>query len=250
MKTVIGRQNEIQTLHTLWKSKEAELIALYGRRRVGKTHLVREILGPRGVFFEMTGMKNASMHQQLKNFTDSLSKTFVQGLPLQTPSNWADALQFLTGEVRKVPRSKKITLFFDELPWMATRRSNLLQAIDYQWNTQWSRMNNVKIVLCGSAASWMLDNLINAKGGLHNRLTHIIALAPFCLNETKLFLEETGIKTTDKQILDIFLVTGGVPYYLKQIRNSRSAVQNIDAICFRSDGILRNEFPRIFKALI
>ncbi len=249
MLPVIGRKAEIQTLDSVWKSRAPELVALYGRRRIGKTYLVRQVLGKRGLFIEATGIKNASMRVQIANFTKIISDVFAGGLPLEAPSSWSNALALLTRELKKLPKSKKAILFLDELPWMATRRSGLIQALDYYWNTQWSRIPNLKVILCGSAASWILDNLVNAKGGLHNRLTRIIHLAPFDLRETKLFLEARGVKMKERQIVDVFLVTGGVPYYLEQIRRSRSAVQNIDALCFRPSGILYSEFPRIFRAL-
>ncbi len=145
--------------------------------------------------------------------------------------------------------SKKIILFFDELPWLATKRSLLLQNLDYFWNTKWSRMPQVKLIVCGSSASWIINNLINAKGGLHNRLTKTILLEPFDLPETKLFLKSRGIKLNNKHILDIYMAMGGVAHYLNQIEKSKSAIQNINDICFKKTGLLYQEFPRLFKSL-
>jgi hypothetical protein len=121
--------------------------------------------------------------------------------------------------------------------------------LDYFWNTQWSRMPNLILVVCGSSASWMLDNLINAKGGLHNRLTKSILLEPFTLAETKKYLEKQNIKASDKDILDLYMVMGGIPYYLSHLEKSKSISQNINNLYFKKDGVLYNEFPRLFKSL-
>jgi AAA+ ATPase superfamily predicted ATPase len=246
---IFGRDREIQILENIWTSKEAELVAIYGRRRVGKTYLIREYFSNRDIYCEIVGTKDGSMHEQLENFSTAFSKTFYQGIPIKNPKNWKEAFNLLTKEIEKLPRTQKVVIFLDELPWMATPKSNLLQDLDYFWNSQWSRLPNLKIVLCGSAAAWILDNLINAKGGLYNRITKTILLEPFNLFETKMFLKERGVHLNDKHVLDIYMVMGGIAHYLKQIEKGKSAIQNINDICFNKDGLLHTEFPRIFKSL-
>lgn len=243
------RKNEIELLDTIWRSKEASLVAIYGRRRVGKTHLVREFFSNKGIFVEFTGQKNAKMHLQLSNFSQAMGKAFHDGAKLMPEKNWHAQFEVLTKELKKIPAKKKITLFFDELPWLATKRSGLIAQLDYFWNTIWSQMKNLNIILCGSAASWMLDNLINAKGGLHNRLTHTLLLRPLDLLQTKALLNSLNIQMNDKQLLDIFMVTGGIPHYLKHLKPSQSAVQNINRLCFKEDGLLYSEHDRIFASL-
>lgn len=248
-KQILSRDREIKILHGIYASKEAELVAIYGRRRVGKTHLVRGCFSNKDFYCEIVGLKDGTMEEQLENFIEAFSKTFYEGVPLRKPRSWREAFGLLTKEVEKIPRSKKIVIFFDELPWMSTPKSRLLQNLDHFWNAIWSRLPNLKVILCGSAASWILENLINAKGGLHNRLTKIILLEPLSLFESKNFLNNLGIKLNDKQILDIYMVMGGIPFYLKQIEKGKSAAQNINDILFHKDGALYNEFPRIFKSL-
>ena len=249
MKNIIGRRREIFALNQILSSKKAEFVAVYGRRRVGKTYLIQQTLSHKEVYMECTGLKDGNLHTQLNNFIKSFEKTFYPTLSLHAPQNWQEAFELVTREIKKIPKSKKIILFFDELPWLATKKSGLLQALDYCWNTQWSRIPNFKLVVCGSAASWMLNYLINAKGGLYNRITKSLLLAPFTLEETKQFLESKKLKLTEKQILDVYMVMGGVPYYLNQIQATKSLAQNIDDICFRKDGLLYAEFPRLFKSL-
>lgn len=246
---IFGRNQEISILESIWSSKEAELVALYGRRRVGKTYLVRECFSHKEFYCEIVGKKGGSLQVQLENFSEAFSKTFCNNIPIEKPKNWKKAFDLLTGEIEKLPKSKKIVLFIDELPWLATPKSGLLQNIDYFWNSKWSRFGNLKIILCGSAAAWMLDNLINAKGGLYNRITRSILLEPFNLFETKVFLKNQGVILNDKQVLDIYMAIGGVAHYLKQIEKGKSAVQNINDICFNKKGLLFNEFPKIFKSL-
>ena len=140
-------------------------------------------------------------------------------------------------------------MFFDELPWLATRRAGLLQAMDYEWNSQWSKIENLIVNVCGSAASWILEKLINAKGGLHNRITDTIHLHPFSLNETDLYLSSKGIRLKPMQILELYMVMGGIPHYLRQIKKGQSATQIINSLCFHKDGFLFSEFNRLFESL-
>lgn len=249
MNHLLGREKEVKLLERLWASKVPEFIAVYGRRRVGKTHLIREVFSSKDIYFEVTGLKDGSMQQQLEIFAKTYSHIFFADAPIQVPGSWKQAFSWLTEQCKKVPKNKKITIVFDELPWMATKRSGLLQQLDHYWNTEWSRMSNMKVIACGSAASWILDNLINAKGGLYNRLTQSLLLKPFSLNQTKAFLNYKDIKLSNKQVLDIYMVMGGIPHYLNQIVQGESALQAINRLCFREDGLLFQEFSRIFKAL-
>ncbi len=244
-----GRENEIKILENIWHSKEAEFVAIYGRRRVGKTFLVRQVFSKKKIYCEVVGVKDGKQQDQLQNFIESLSKTFYKNAPLKRPNTWREAFELLTKEIEGLPKSQKIILFLDELPWLATKKSKLLQNLDYFWNSRWSQLPNMKLIVCGSAASWILENLIHAKGGLHNRITKTILLEPFSLLESKLYLKKRGIHLNDKQLLDIYMVMGGVPHYLKQIQKGKSATQNVNELCFHKDGLLYTEFKKIFKSL-
>lgn len=246
---ILGRAKEIRILDNVWRSKEAEFIAVYGRRRVGKTYLIREYFTGKSVYLEASGAKDRPLKVQLENFMKAVSKTFFKGIPLHTPKSWNDAFEILTRELLNVPKPQKIVLFLDELPWMATMKSGLLQSIDYYWNLHWSKISNLILVACGSAASWILEKLIYAKGGLHNRITRKILLEPYNLRETQEFLRSISVKLNQKQILDIYMAIGGIPFYLKSIEKGLSAAQNIEAICFQKNGLLYNEFSNLFESL-
>jgi AAA+ ATPase superfamily predicted ATPase len=247
---VIGRQKEQKLLVNALKSPEAEFIAVYGRRRVGKTHLIRAVVESLDLFsFECTGLKDGALSDQLAVFTRAFTKAFNLGFEIKTPESWMEAFGMLTKIIDDKYADTVVTLFFDELPWLATTKSNLLQALDHFWNTEWTRRNTLKLIVCGSAASWILDNLINAKGGLHNRLTKVVQLRPFTINETSDFLKSRNVVLTHKQLLDLYLVMGGIPYYLKAVDKSISAVQNINELCFTKEGLLFNEFNRLLISL-
>ena len=248
-KKIVGREQELKLLKEIEKSKEAEFVAVYGRRRVGKTFLIREYFSQKGVYLEVTGVKDAPLDAQLENFITAISKTFASGRPLKTPPSWEEAFALLTSELEKVSKSKKITVFIDELPWMVTKRSRLIQVLDYYWNAHLSKLKNLALIVCGSAASWMLENLIHAKGGLYNRLTRRILLEPFTLKETAKFLESRSIKLSQKHILDLYMTIGGIPFYLKEIKKGKSSAQIIDHLCFKKSGLLHSEFQNLFKAL-
>lgn len=246
---IVGRKKEIGVLDTILSSKQAEFVVVYGRRRVGKTYLVQQYFSQKGLYLECTGLKDGTLTDQLANFTKSFSTAFYPGLLLQQPKNWREAFELLTTEIKKGAKNKKIIVFLDELPWLASPKSELLQNLDYFWNTQWNQIQNFKLIVCGSAASWILNNLINAKGGLYNRITRSILLEPFSLSETKEFLIRKKIKLAEKDILDLYMVMGGIPYYLNHLETSKSLSQNINDLCFKKDGLLYNEFPRLFRSL-
>lgn len=249
MTNVVGREAEIKILDVLHQAKEAQFLVLYGRRRVGKTYLIREYFKDKGLFFELTGIKKGTMQDQLESFSEVFSSVFYEGIKLNRPRNWRDAFSLLTNTLKNVESNKKIILFFDELPWLVTKRSKFIPMLDYFWNTQWSKMPNIRLVVCGSAASWMLDKIVNDKGGLHNRLTQTLLLEPFDLEQTQEFLNTRGIKFNTKQLLDIYMVMGGIPYYLKAIKRGQSASQIINGLCFDKNGLLLKEFDKLFQSL-
>lgn len=248
----MGRRPEQARLQAALESSNAALIAVYGRRRVGKTFLIREYLAPRTLFFSVTGEHGATLATQLHHFKTELEAVFYKGAPLPPLRSWRDAFATLADALEhafdKAPKSP-ITVFLDELPWLSTRRSGLLPALDHVWNTRLSRCGQLVVVLCGSAASWMLDKLIHARGGLHNRITDRIALEPFTLTETTDFLRARRMRLNLHQVLEIYMALGGVPHYLAQLPRGKSVQSGIAELCFSRDGLLRDEFTRLFRSL-
>ncbi len=250
MKKIVGRVEDLRTLEKIYDSNKAEFLALYGRRRVGKTYLIREFFSEKKViFFNLTGAKRGFLLEQLTHFTKQLSLTFYDNLPIKSPKTWDAALELLTLAMNKQPKKKKIVLFFDELPWLATKRSRLLENLDYYWNQYWSNNSQIKLIICGSSASWIIRKIIQDKGGLHNRITHKMRLDPFTLSETKALLHFMGIKLNHQQILMIYMVTGGIPYYLSYLEKGLSATQNIENLAFNDKGLLFKEFDVLFSSL-
>jgi len=246
--TITGRATEQAILQEALSSGNAELIALYGRRRVGKTHLAREFLTQNcQLYFSVTGEKDASKAIQLENFYREMVGVF--GEHITRPKNWRAALLALTEELENTPKRQKVGIFLDELPWLATHRSGFLQALDHLWNTRLSLLPNLSLVVCGSAASWMLNNLVHAKGGLYNRVTRRICLLPFSLSEAQEFLADRKIKLNRTQVTEVYLCFGGIPHYLMQIRKGQSAAQAISEACFSPNGILSDEYKHLFASL-
>ena len=250
---LVGRDKERRILDAMLASPEAELVALYGRRRVGKTTLVREHLEPLAdTFVHVTGEKDASAAVQLHGFKRELERVFYGGAPLPPLASWREGLRLLADLVERAVASRpdgRVVVFLDELPWLSTPRSGLLQALDHVWNTRLVRVPQLCVVLCGSAASWMLDKLVHAKGGLHNRITRRMRLEPFTLAETREYLVARGLRWEPQQVIELTLALGGVPYYLRHVRRGGSAAQNVAALCFGKDAPLADEFTRIFASL-
>ncbi|MBO9593640.1 MAG: AAA family ATPase [Niabella sp.] len=247
MGAIIGRAEELQILSDIKKTPEAELVAVYGRRRVGKTYLIRSFF-ENELLFEISGLHNASLQDQLENFKDCLSKTVPRRKP-SIPETWLQAFQQLIRVLQpKISKRKKV-IFFDEFPWLDSARSGFMPAFENFWNSWASRQKNLVVIICGSAASWMIRKIVNNRGGLHNRLTRQIRLLPFSLAETEQFFRAHTIKLDRYQVLQLYMAMGGVPQYLKQVKRGESAIQAIDRICFTKDSYLTNEFSNLYRSL-
>jgi AAA+ ATPase superfamily predicted ATPase len=246
---IIGRESELKILDEIYESVQAEFIAVYGRRRIGKTYLISEYFRNKGLYFEITGMKDSSMRDQLYQFAYEYSRQFNQGDRIPTPKSWGEAFTLLNDAIEKNDQDKKIILFFDEIPWLASPRSKFLNALDHCWNRYLSRHKNVILVICGSSASWIIKNIINDKGGLHGRVTRKIRLLPFSLAETERYLQYRNIELDRKQIIDLYMAIGGVPKYLAAVPRGKSAAQIVSELCFSRNGILFEEFNNLYRSL-
>lgn len=249
-KNLVGRKEECSVLQALRDSERPEFLALYGRRRVGKTFLIREFFKHTGdIFFNVTGSKEGKLKEQINHFTEQLATVFLGGIKPQPGKNWDETFKILTGAIAASPSDKKIILFFDELPWMASKNSRLLQSLDYYWNQHWSDNSRIKLIICGSSASWIINKVIKNRGGLHNRITRKMHLEPFDLVNTKLFLKHYGVNLNNTQVAQLYMVTGGVPYYLSYVEKNLSSAQIIEKLAFSKDGILLDEFDNLFASL-
>jgi AAA+ ATPase superfamily predicted ATPase len=245
---MIGREGEIAIMEQLLTTDKSEMLAILGRRRIGKTYLIQQVYKDHMVF-DFTGTQFGERHLQLQKFALKLTSETDANLPVQTPKTWFDAFEMLkTVTSNRKKKNKKPVIFFDELPWIDTHRSGFLKELSYWWNN-WASKQNVVVVLCGSAASWMIKKIINHKGGLHNRVTQRINLQPFTLAETRSFLRYKKVIMTNNQILQLYMVTGGVPHYLDAVLPTETATQAIDRLCFTKDGLLQNEFNNLYAAL-
>jgi len=247
MEKFYGREKELLKIRGLRTSGRSEFLAVYGRRRVGKTMLIREALEQKFTF-RITAVGNISKNQQLAHFHVALNKQFNPHEYPTPPANWFEAFQRLISFLEQSSDEKK-TVFLDELPWFDNAKSDFMPSLEHFWNSWASYRSDVLLVVCGSAASWMINELINHKGGLHNRLTHRIRLEPFTLKEVELMLKDKNNAIDRYQVIQIYMVTGGIPYYLNNYDGGLSAMQNIESLCFTGDGLLRTEFNNLFPAL-
>ena len=248
---MIGRKEEISVLEDLLTSKKPELLALYGRRRVGKTYLVKNFFNESFSFYA-TGIQNSNKTQQLRAFKESLVK--YGDTSTKTPRDWFEAFsrleKLLSGEnvYKEYEHGKKI-VFLDELPWMDTARSDFKSALDYFWNSWGSSQNDLVLIVCGSATSWIINNIVKDTGGFYNRVTRQIRLMPFNLGECEQFFAMNGIKWTRSQMIESYMVFGGIPYYLNYIKPQYSLSQNIQMLFFEENSPFKYEFQQLFKAL-
>lgn len=243
---LIGRIAELRSLRSYLDSERSEFVAVYGRRRVGKTFLVRKAVDDKFAFF-VTGMYKATKSEQLTNFAIALQKYSGAG-GLSVQKNWILAFYELTKYLESLPDGKKV-IFIDELPWMDTAKSGFIAALENFWNSWASLRNDIKLIVCGSATSWMINNLIKSKGGLHNRLTHHLVINPFTLCECEEYFRESGFGYTRKQIAECYMAIGGIPFYMSMMEKSKSVSQNIDYLFFSDNAPLKDEFNDLYRAL-
>ena len=251
---IIGREREQEILKRLLDSDRPEFLALYGRRRVGKTFLISEYFEGKGIVLEIVGAIDASVELQLARFSVELANAFPDIEKDRTFGDWDDAMRALVeavdGALQRRP-GQKVILFFDEIPWLDRRKSGFLSALDYAWNKHFrkTKYSNVLIVICGSAASWMIKKVINSKGGLHNRVTETIRLAPFSLGETKRYLESRNVSLDHLHIVELYMALGGIPAYLRLVKPGLSSAQVINEVCFTKGKYLTEEFDRLYSSL-
>ncbi|MBP5638230.1 MAG: ATP-binding protein [Victivallales bacterium] len=242
---IIGRIKEQRILETLYRSDSSEFVAVYGRCRVGKTFLVHECFDGQFIF-EVSGLANRNTIQQLENFRNAFQR--FGGVQPQRFKNWQEAFEALIKYVMNSRKKRKL-IFFDELPWMDTPKSNFISALEGFWNGWAAGRHDIILVVCGSATSWITNNLINNHGGLHNRLTRQIYLRPFSLAESQLFLLNRHIILSSYELAVCYMIFGGIPYYLNLIEGTSSLSQNIDSLVFDRNGELHYEFNNLYAAL-
>ncbi|MGM9869938.1 MAG: ATP-binding protein [Sodaliphilus sp.] len=246
MEAIIGRKREQMLLAEYCASHKAEFIAVYGRRRVGKTFLVKNFFRNEFAFY-MTGIFEGSLADQLANFAVRLS--LHSGQRQAIPASWFEAFSMLQTYLDGVDKAKQLVVFIDELPWLDTPNSRFMKALELFWNSWGSTCTRLKFIVCGSATTWMLSKIIGDRGGLHNRVTHRIYLRSFSLSETEDYLKANGFVYNRQQIIDVYMIVGGIPFYLSMLRPSLGVEQNVDQLFFADDAPLRDEYTLLWRSL-
>ncbi|MCR5322185.1 MAG: AAA family ATPase [Lachnospiraceae bacterium] len=246
MRRLIGREYEINRLDRVMAEEEAQLVIVYGRRRVGKTYLISEYFENK-FDFVFTGAYDKTTDEQLKNFGTELSRAARK--KIDKPTDWTEAFYYLRDYIEAGNIENKQVIFFDEMPWMDRQRSGFLSAFEWFWNSWGCRRDNLVFIVCGSAASWMTEKLDSNKGGLFNRQTCRLYLKPFTLREAELYLNSRDIYWSRYDITQCYMIMGGIPYYLKLLDNRLTMNENIDNIFFKEKAELWDEFEHLYNTL-
>lgn len=246
MEKLVGRKKEIQELDWAMQSHRSELIILKGRRRIGKTFLVRSFFQDKYTF-HFVGTHKKSKGVQISNFRDALIK-YSGNTNIPIFADWHDAFSALIQYLENCTESRKV-IFFDEMPWADTHGSDFVEEVEYFWANWVQNRDDIVFIACGSATSWMKEKIEDNQGGLHNRITHRIYLRPFYLNECREYLQNHGFDWDDYTIMQMYMILGGVPYYLSLLRPYLSLPQNVDNLLFVTGGDLSDEFNELYSAL-
>lgn len=242
---MIGRSRESKLLKDVAGADRSQFVVVYGRRRVGKTFLVRETFDYRFAFTH-TGMEKGTLEDQLLAFRDSLAEQGLDGC--DRPSSWMEAFGLLKKLLKTCPDERKV-VFIDELPWMDTPRSKFVSALENFWNGWCAARKDIVLIVCGSAASWMTKKVLRNKGGLFNRANRILCLEPFTLAQCEEYMRSRGVSMSRRELAEGYMVFGGSPYYWSLLDPSRSLAQNIDMLCFTASGELTGEFRRLYASV-
>lgn len=245
---LIGRDTQRKSFRHYTQSSESKLIAVYGRRRIGKTFLIREHFSD-DLTFEVSGLYQGDMSDQLSHFAQALVKAGYYEATLAPPEDWMSAFEMLGLYIDTLKGKKKKILFIDELPWLDTPRSKFLMAFENFWNSYCTKRKDILLVICGSAASWMIQKIVKNKGGLHNRVAEHINLKPFSLYETEKYLISKGIKWSKYDITQLYMIVGGIPYYLDKVQKGESVAQFVNRACFTEGGPLYDEYEILYASL-
>ncbi len=243
---IIGRQGEMALLEKYYHSGKAEFIALYGRRRVGKTFLIRQYFDNQFAF-DMTGVLEGNKAEQSAAFHMALKAYGYKG---RKNTTWMDAFFALRQLMEdKIKDGKRCVIFIDELPCLDTPKAGFVHALGHFWNSWANWQSQIMLIVCGSATSWMVRNIIDDHGGLHDRVTHEMPLHPFTLGEAEEYFKENGFRWKRLSILQAYMAVGGVPYYMSLFSPDESPALGLDRLFFREDAELKKEYRRLFFSL-
>ncbi len=245
---LVGRKKERSKLSQLYNEDKSHFVALYGRRRVGKTYLIRQHFENDFTFF-CSGLLNGNKKQQLTNFWVSMTSQLSYLEETKIPDTWFEAFHTLALSIDKKKIKSKKVIFLDELPWMDTKGSDFILGLDYFWNSWASARKDILLIVCGSATSWMVTHIFNNAGGLYKRVTSRIKVDPFTLKEVYDFFTSRNFLYSQEQCIQAYMVFGGIPYYLEQFSRDLSPIQNVDNLLFGQNALLDNEFELLFKSL-
>ena len=242
---MIGRAKEVVELENAYSERESEFVAVYGLLRVGKTYLVRETFSGR-LAFQHAGLKDKPTIIQLDRFRQSLEESGLRDCGVL--KNWYKAFDALKTVIKMSELPKKV-VFLDELQWMDRPNANFVSALENFWNGWASARKDVLLIVCGSASSWILRKIVYNKEGLHNRVTYRIPLRPFSLAECEAYAKDRGLEFTRRQLAELYMILGGVPYYWHFLERGKSVAQNIDEMFFARNDKLENEFGELYASL-
>ena len=252
MSSIVGREKETEELLRLYHRQQSQLVAVYGRRRVGKTYLIRETFKGKFAFYH-TGVSPVELEgknllsTQLAAFNSSLLRYGAH--TEEAPVSWMEAFDRLSALLESKPKEERQVVFIDEMPWMDTMRSGFITAFEHFWNGWGAGQDNLMLIVCGSATSWIQDNLVNSYGGLYDRVNAEIQLAPFTLRETEQLLQMQGVALSRYDIAQLYMAVGGIPMYLSYVQPGLSLAQILDQLFFADKAKLKNEFNRLFSSL-
>lgn len=247
MEQIIGREFEYQQLDECINSQRSEFVIVYGRRRIGKTFLIRSYFADK-YDFQYTGTRNMPQKRQLEKFAKALQK-YSKSQFAPVLKDWYDAFDCLQTYLESLPKEQRKIIFIDEMPWIDSPKSVFVNALEDFWNSFANMRDDIVLIACGSATSWMTDKLVENQGGLHNRITRKIYLRQFTLSECRKYLQNKKCVWNDYQYIQCYMVLGGVPFYYSLIKPKLSFVQNVDYLFFKDGGVLKDEFNELYNAL-
>jgi len=197
-------------------------------------------------FFYHTGVEPDRQLEQLDAFCVSLE---AQNIALPNQRDWLHAFLELRRKIEASEASEKKVIFLDEISWIDSNNDGFMSSLEFFWNSFASSRTDILLVVCSSATTWIIEHLLLNTGGFFNRNTDLMYLSPFTLGECEKYFLERGAAFSRKNVLDTYMVFGGIPYYLNYLDISRGLAENIDKTCFAENAPLTLEYTRLYATL-
>ncbi|HEX4838952.1 MAG TPA: ATP-binding protein, partial [Rhabdochlamydiaceae bacterium] len=244
MTKFIGREKEYESLIGLAQKKNASLVVIRGRRRIGKSRLAEEYAKRFKKSIILSGIPpidGVTAKDQREEFLRQLQE---HQLPTYRSDNWGNLFYDLAQATKK----GRVLIVLDEITWMGSKDATFMPKLKTAWDLHFKKNIDLVMIITGSNSTWIQKNILSSTG-FYGRVSLRILLKELSLSECNAFWNDWPGVVGSYEKFKILAITGGIPRYLEELRPDLTAEGNIQRLCFDSEGLLFLEFNQIFHDL-